>query len=200
MSGSLPTSQGFTGSRLKSNQRALISQAQSGRRQVRRFGGHQWEFSLATGHLDVDEWKAFYAFLASQEGQYESFTVVHPTFATPRGTGAGTPQVAGGSQTGGSLNTDGWSPNQMVLKKGDIFKIAGNDKVYMITNDATSNGSGAATLLFTPHLVESPTDNAPLTVTNVAFTVMFADENQVKVLIDNPVYAQVAIDLIEVVS
>lgn len=47
--------------------------------------------------------------------------VIHHTV----GTYAGTPLVNGASQTGSTLNTDGWSSGASSLSQGDIFTLAG---------------------------------------------------------------------------
>jgi len=106
----------------------------------------------------------------------------------------GTPLVNGGSQTGASLVTDGWSNSITgLLKKGDIFTVAGVRAVnpqsrlstgalrqFVVTADVDSNGSGQATLSIDPPITisgasqtvtGSPADNAALTVLGAANTV-----------------------------
>lgn len=103
------------------------------------------------------------------------------------GTQGGTPLVMGGSQTGASLVTDGWSNSiTNVLRAGDIFTIAGVYAVnpvtkqttgrlqqFVVTASVNSNGSGQATLSISPSIVDSgtlqnvtagPADNAAITV------------------------------------
>ncbi len=124
------------------------------------------------------------------------------------GTKAGTPLVNGGSQnvtydnaTGANtqtLVTDGWSNSSAVLKAGDVFTIAGVYAVnpvpgegttgktvmpylqqFVATADASSNGSGAATITISPAIITSgpqqtvdaaPADNAAITVLGAAST------------------------------
>lgn len=108
------------------------------------------------------------------------------------GTKAGTPLVAGGSQTGASLVTDGWTASSAVLKKGDIFTIAGVYRVhpeskattgtlqqFVVTADKSADGSGNATVAISPSIVTSgatqnvsgsPADNAAITVVGTAST------------------------------
>lgn len=109
------------------------------------------------------------------------------------GAQGGTPLVNGASQTGASLITDGWSNSITgVLKKGDIFTLAGvymvnpvTKQVYpdlqqfVVTADANSNGSGQSTLGIYPSIITSgatqtvnasPADNAAITVLGTAST------------------------------
>lgn len=74
----------------------------------------------------------------------------------------GTVQVAGGSQTGSSLDVDGITSDSYGPTKGDTFTIDGVEKVYTVTAVGTVN-SGAVTLTITPALDSSPADNASVT-------------------------------------
>jgi hypothetical protein len=108
------------------------------------------------------------------------------------GTKAGTPLVNGASQTGASLVTDGWTASSAVLKKGDVFTIAGVFKVhpeskastgipqqFVVTADVTADGVGNATLPISPSIATtgagqnvtgSPADNAAISVVGTAST------------------------------
>lgn len=102
------------------------------------------------------------------------------------GTKAGAPAVNGAGQTGATLATDGWSNSSAVLKAGDIFTITGVFRVhpetkqstgvqqqFVVKADASSNGSGAASLQISPAIITSgagqnvsgaPGDNAQIQV------------------------------------
>ena len=71
----------------------------------------------------------------------------------------GTPLVNAGSQTGSSLAIDGLDS---APQAGDVFKVAGIDKVYTVLSNATVS-SGGATLSINPALASSPADNAVIT-------------------------------------
>jgi P22 coat protein - gene protein 5 len=95
------------------------------------------------------------------------------------------PTVNGASQTGSSLVTQAWASGATVLKKGDIFTVAGVYSVnplsyrstgrlqqFVITADATDS-SGAITLSISPSIITSgalqtvnasPADSAAITV------------------------------------
>ena len=71
----------------------------------------------------------------------------------------GTVLVNAGSQSGATLAVDGLTS---APKIGDIFTIAGVDKVYTLTASATVS-SGGSTLAINPNLDSSPADNAVIT-------------------------------------
>lgn len=200
MSGTWPSNIGFAASSLSSIERALSSLAHNSRRFVRKHGsGHQWGFSVRTRNLPESDWPAVFAFLAAQEGNYETFSIVHPAYATARGVATGTPLVVGAGQTGTSLVTDGWTPSITgIMKAGDVIKIAGNNKVYMLTADADSTVSGVATLSIYPALVASPGDNAAVTVNAVPFTVALANPGEID--FRPPIKARVSFDVVEVIA
>lgn len=81
------------------------------------------------------------------------------------GAHGGTPLVNGASQSGASLVTDGWTTSTAVIKKGDIFTLAGvyeiNPQTYestgrlmrfVATADGTSDGSGNLTIAISPSI------------------------------------------------
>jgi len=74
----------------------------------------------------------------------------------------GTVLTQGGSQTGTSLVVDGVSLDTYVPQAGDTFTVAGVEKVYTITSNATVS-SGVSTLTITPALASSPADNVAIT-------------------------------------
>ena len=76
----------------------------------------------------------------------------------------GTVLVNGGSQSGGTLAVDGLTS---APRAGDVFTIAGVDKVYTVTADATVS-SGGSTLNINPNLASSPSDDAAITFISTA--------------------------------
>ncbi len=174
-----PSTPIFMSFNLVSNTPAFVSKAQSGKRQVRRFGAHLWSLTAKYSALTRDQFAPVYAFAVKQKGQYGTFTIVIPEMSSPLGVGTGTPLVSGAGQVGNTLTTSGWTPNtSSILKAGDIFNISNDTKVYMVTEDANSDGSGNATLTFEPDMVRTPADASALTVNDVEFTMEFAGPTQ----------------------
>jgi hypothetical protein len=71
----------------------------------------------------------------------------------------GTVLVNGAGQTGATLAIDGLT---VAPRIGDTFSVAGIEKVYTVTANATL-ASGGATLSINPNLTASPADNAAVT-------------------------------------
>jgi hypothetical protein len=71
----------------------------------------------------------------------------------------GTVLVNGAGQTGASLAMDGLT---VAPRIGDTFSVAGIEKVYTVTANATLV-SGGATVAINPNLASSPADNAAVT-------------------------------------
>lgn len=198
MSGTYPSTPEYTTATLTSVHRNFVSVTQSGARQVRTSPGHFWAIKVQYPKLVQDDFMDLWAFAIKQKGQFESFQFVPLELATPRGALGGTPLVNGASQTGSNLVIDGCSPNIIGwMKAGDVFKVAGHTKVYMVTEDVNTDGGGNATLGIQPDLMESPANNEALTVTSVPFTVAFRSDSQLYNIEPGTFYG-FAIDLIEV--
>ena len=103
--------------------------------------------------LNVDEW-------------YSSQT--RATFTTGSATTASTPLVDGASQTGSTININGWGSGATNLKKGDVITIAGvysvNPETYkstgrlqqfVITADTSDSSGATATLPISPSIITS---------------------------------------------
>jgi hypothetical protein len=119
-------------------------------------------------------WQAFTAQCRGMAGRFYGFD---PDAKTPRGTALGSPVVHGASQTGVTLNTDGWTPLESgLLLPGDYFTV--NGELKMVTAQVDSDSNGEAAISFEPSLRASPADNDPLTTTSPTCVMMMADDNQ----------------------
>ena len=175
MAGTFPTSPKPSKVRVEYVTSTQVDSTHSGRRNVRQFGAQRWRLSAKfPSTMSREQFMPIYGFLLKQDGQFGTFQFTSPDLAVPRGTATGTPLVNGASQTGTSIITDGWDNSISTLATGDILKFAGHNKVYMVTDDATSDGAGNSTIQIRPPLMESPGDNEAITVNGVAFTVQVA--------------------------
>lgn len=151
----------------------------SGKVQTRTLGasGRSWEELFPAMDVEAQATKEFLAIINNYLRSGETFTIAHRDYLTPNGAGGGTPKVAGGSQTGSTIDTDGWPNNTLVLKAGDLFTMVGVADAKDMLADATSDGGGAATLSFGPPILSggSPGNNADLTITNVKMTCILDD-------------------------
>ncbi len=199
MSGTFPSTPLPSTVTLDSITATLQDTTQSGRRNVKQLGAQKWRINCNfPSTMSREQFMPIMAFLMKQEGRYETFSFVTPDLATPRGAATGTPLVNGASQTGVSIITDGWTPSTLSMMAGDILKFAGHNKVYMVTDDATSDVSGNLTLNIQPPLMESPANNEALAVTSVPFTVQLADDST-SYQVSGPLLYQAALELIEVI-
>ena len=162
---------------------SLISVGQSGKVQTRSetAQGRIWQETypvLPAGNADVQD------LLVQTENYFNlgtTFTITHYLLpgsgADPNGSGGGTPLVKAASQTGTSLNTDGWTASTAVMKAGDCFTLANITTLFRVVSNVSSDGSGDATLTIQPPIVvgASPADNAALTRTGAKLTALVLD-------------------------
>jgi hypothetical protein len=149
----------------------------SGSQQVYQHPGQWWEAELALPPMvraDAEEWISF---LLKLNGIYGTFFLGDPLGATARGIATGTPLVDGGSQTGNSLDTKGWTAGQTgILKAGDYIQLGGgaSTRLYKVLADADSDGGGLSTLTIWPNLRTSPLDSDTVTVSSCVGTFRLA--------------------------
>jgi hypothetical protein len=182
MSGALPTTRAPAEVQISSWSPTFVSVSQSLKEQARRRGAgvQRWKLSFNYGTMERGDYLDLWAFLNAQRGQFDTFTAVIPAGISPRGALGGTPLAFGAAVAGvSSVAIDGLSNNITGWgKRGDFFKWSGHTKVYQLTADADSNGSGQATLVFMPALAVAVADNEAVTISSVPFTLrLLADEN-----------------------
>jgi hypothetical protein len=131
--------------------------------------GQIWRADVQLPVLNRDEGEPWVAALLSLNGKEGTFLIGDPAGASPRGSAAGTPVVDGASQTGGTLDTRGWTAGETgVLLAGDYIQIGtgANARLYKTLTDADADGSGNATLDIWPNLRESPSDGQAIITTD----------------------------------
>ncbi len=117
--------------------------------------GARWACSFGYETLLNADAAALQSFLAQLRGMANRAAIYYFARQQPLGVASGTPVVNGGGQTGASLNTAGWTAGVAgILKAGDFFGV--NGELKMSIADASSNGSGVATIQFEPPLRASP--------------------------------------------
>jgi hypothetical protein len=138
--------------------------------------------------------KAFLAQLRGRAGRFYLYDFTHPT---PYGSAQGTPQVHGAAQSGNSIVTWGWTPNQaQLLLPGDYLGIG--SQLVLVTASASSDGSGGATVTFEPPLRSSPLDNTAITINKPTCTMMLADDTQDAMTYTGPLSVNISIECFEV--
>lgn len=192
MSGTFPSSPGFTAINFRSTNYNLSSTSLSGRTQVRGLGSQRWEFSASFPPMERSEYGPVNAFLIKQRGMLESFQIIIPEVSTKSGTATGTLTANGAVSVGATSFTVAGLTG--TLRAGDVFKFAGHSKVYMITADR----SGAGSVSFEPPLQYGAANAEGVTYTDVPFTVRLNnDVQEFSYALDRTVSYE--IDMIEVI-
>ena len=199
MSGTFPTSPTPSGVTISSNQNTIVTTTASGRRQARQIDAQKFRLRVKFPVMTRTEFAPINAFILKQRSQMESFTFVPPTVDDSLGVATGVISVNGSISAGATTcSIDGMANSTSgVFKAGDYFRFTGQNKVYMVMADVSSNGSGAGTLTFEPPLRTNVADNAVLIYSNVDFTVgLTGDVQEFNISTEN--YFQYEIDLIEI--
>jgi hypothetical protein len=148
--------------------------------EVQEFPGQAWMARVVvgpvTGNAGIAPWRAFFAGLNGKAG---TFLLGDPIGIAPRGVATGTPQVDGTQSAGAkTLATKGWTNSTAnILRAGDFIQIGSGatTRLHMVTVDASSNGSGLATLDIWPALRrEGIANNATISLSNCRGTFRLA--------------------------
>ena len=172
MSGTYPALPIFASVGFKSVYYNLSSQSLSGRTQVRNIGGQRFEFSASYSRLLRSEFTPVLAFVMSQRGMAETFSIVLPEISSTSGTATGTVRTNGTSPIGDkTITIDGLTG---LLKAGDVIKFSSHSKVYMVTQDR----DGAGDLSIEPGLEAVVANDTVITYNNVPFLVRLNNDIQ----------------------
>ena len=137
----------------------------TGQEQFQDWQASYLEASVSMPPLTGKQAPAWIAFLMSLRGTLNVFQLGDPLLTAPLGSALGTPVVNGGSQTGYSLATRGWTASATgVLLPGDWIQIG--YRLYRNLATLNADGSGNATASIWPQLRESPADGTALTLNN----------------------------------
>ena len=133
-----------------------------------------------------------------QRARLNTFTIIPPVVSNAQGVASGTISVNGAITSGATTCTiDGMAVSTNdILKAGDYFRFAGQNKVYMAVEDLDSDVSGEGTLTFEPPLRSDVADDVALVYDNVDFTVRLRNDIQEYSIITDNLY-KYEIDLIE---
>jgi len=138
--------------------------------QVQNYTGRQWVGEVTSVPLRFEDSGSVRSFMGQLQGFTGTFLYGDPDYlaAGPQGSAGGTPLVNGASQTGTTLNIDGFPSSQTnVLRAGDYIQIGSgaSSKLHMVVEDADSNGSGEVAAEIEPAILSAPADNTAITVT-----------------------------------
>tara|TARA_B100000902_G_scaffold397953_1_gene463230 strand:- start:430 stop:1020 length:591 start_codon:yes stop_codon:yes gene_type:complete len=175
MAGTFPSTAGFQTLDFTSNTNTRTSVSVSGKTQRLQTGSQYWSFTLKSPKKDRADVMSDYAFLVTQNGQADTFTIVPPVITDARGTASGVITINATYAAGQSLvKGNGGSGT---LKKGDIIKFSNHTKVYMITEDINMDSSSEDFFNIYPPLVTGITNSTTVTYDDVPFKVYLTGDN-----------------------
>jgi hypothetical protein len=161
-----------------------------GSRQTIAMPGAKWHGTMVWGPMPPYNWRVLGAFLSSLQGSAGRFTYTHPMVwrrCLNPVSAIGSPVVNGGSQTGSTLVTNGWTPYATIFVPGDFFSFVdptGRPRMHQVTPGLTGDGfidadaGGNATLSISPPLRVSPNSGAALTCDFPLAVWMLNDDKQ----------------------
>jgi len=177
MSGALPNVD-FTAFNIKSNQKTLVSQTDSGKTYRRQVDGQRWSFTVSYPLMTRANFQPIMAFIVQQRSQKESFTITFPSYLNATGNETGTVLINGAhSVADTTIAMDAFAGDGAGrFKAGDFIKFA-HSKVYMVVTDVTSS-SNAATVTIEPPLTTALTNNSSVTYDSIPFTAHLTSDIQ----------------------
>ena len=176
----LPTATGVTTQNFGLTRTTAVSVSPfTKQEQVFQHEGEQWKATFTLPPMKKDKAAIWLSFLMSLRGRRGTFKLGDQDRKTIQGTATGTVRVNGASQTGNSINLDGFTASRAnVFLAGDYIQI--NSYLYMVSANVTANGSGEATVYVEPSLrtgIEAINDNTTVVYSNTT-TVMRLDNNE----------------------
>ena len=164
--------------------------------QFRELPGSRWFASFTWSSRQGVDAKTLKGQFTSLNGPIGTFRISPPDNES-LGTFSGAGLVNGAGQTGSVLVTDGWAINQASLGvAGDYIEI--NNELKILTQTASSDGSGNATFNFAPAIRKSPANNSSVITSNPMLTARIIGEAPVWAL-SAPVIHAFSIECSEVV-
>ena len=177
MSGALPNTD-FTAYNIKSNQKTLISETDSGKTFRRQVQGQRWSFTISYPPMTRSDFAPIMAFIIKQRSRKETFTITFPSYLNAQGNESGTLLVNGAHSVAyTTIAIDGVaSDGAGRLKAGDFIKFA-HSKVYMVVSDVTSS-SNAATVTIEPPITTALSNDSSVTYDSIPFSVHLTNDVQ----------------------
>jgi hypothetical protein len=195
-----PTTVGFRAVNFKNESTTKVTTSQSGRSIRVSVAGSRFSATVQYPSISINNFKPIQAIATRLKGPLNSFDITLPSVSfNSNGSGYGLTATVNDSAAVAGDTTINISTNknsQIILYAGDVVKFASHTKVYMVTGNVTTNGSGGASLTIEPALFESVTDGSSVTVDAVPFRMrLVRDIQEFKYATDGT--ANYEIDMIE---
>ena len=142
---------------------ALTQSPWTAAQQVQLNQGQMWTISIDLPPMGEDDARNWLSQLLALRGQYGTFLYGNPKMKQPRGNWGSAPVINGDGQTGQELGVAGLPANG-VIRAGDFFQIGDGStaRLYTVTQDATADGAGEATLDIWPRLRTATTSGSAI--------------------------------------
>lgn len=145
--------------------------------QTQELPGAHWQARVEYLNVTESDCRLLWAFIGVMRGRAGRVYVPNFGRPTPEGVGGGTVYVGGSGQVGATLHvagcplsTAGW------LVPGDFVGVGG--RMYLVTDDVDSDGTGSADIPLAPPIATAPTDLSTVVTDRPTVTMMFAGDRQ----------------------
>lgn len=144
----------FTTLELRNNTPTIVSTSLSGLENRTQVGTQYWSFTATFNNISDSQRRQIMGFLMSKRGNFSPFSIGLPEpFEDSSGNYATSPiTISTGAAGATTVVGTGVSNSTLILKAGDFVSFANHNKVYMVTADATSTGSGQVSVNLWPAL------------------------------------------------
>ncbi len=170
--GNWPTTIGFRTMNFKAVSDTKVTTSQSGRSVRVSTAGTRFAGTIQYPPMVVGNFKPIQAIATRLQGQLNSFDITLPDVSyNSNGAAYGLTATVDGATSAGATSVDvNTNKNsETIFYAGDVLKFASHNKVYMVVDNVTTDGTGAGTISITPSLFEDITDTSNVTVNAVPF-------------------------------
>jgi hypothetical protein len=161
-----PSAPGFSEVQWTANDIAgVLNDPLTGQQQIQSWQQAHLSATVTLPAMKRNQANAWIAFMLECQGQTNAFFIGDSMGATPQGSALGSPFTSGSLQTGFTLATTGWTPNQThVLLPGDYLQIG--LRLFRCLYDVGTDAGGNATFAIWPPVREPMPAGTPILVEN----------------------------------
>ena len=165
--GTWPSTIGFRTVNFRAVSSTKQTTTQSGRRIRVSTAGTRFSTTIQYPRMALANFKPIQAVATRLEGPLNSFDITLPSVSENQSGVTGIIATVDGTNAAGSstVNIATNKNSQTIMKAGDVIRFPSHNKVYMLTADATTDGTGDVAVAITPNLIEAVDDDGSSTVT-----------------------------------
>jgi len=165
--GNWPSTIGFRTVNFRAVSSTKQTTTQSGRRIRVSTAGTRFSTTIQYPRMALANFKPIQAVATRLEGPLNSFDITLPSVSENQSGVTSIIATVDGTNAAGSssVNIATNKNSQTIMKAGDVIRFPSHNKVYMLTADATTDGTGDVAVAITPNLIEAVNDDGSSTVT-----------------------------------